>query len=347
MVLLLKATEFAKKGSGAFGAAVMTAAKVAGGLAVGATGLGLAVAGRQTFGAVSKSIQNNAARQRDFKTFGDWKNWSTAKKFNPLAYVGQTGRTITAAVATGVHAIPGTGGKTIGQHMQAQEKSFSEKTHATHILDQKMQQEFGHQYSKDAKYKDLTEREQIIVKKEVDKDELAKLEFGKLFKDLEAPSAASVMSRYDAGERVIENEHTGVKTRSGVVNPTTGVVTLPADNKIMSDVFVQHSKANVAIGEFVQALRKGSYDVRNLPEMSAKTKGFSKVAVGATALAAAGILRLGLKKGGGVEYGTPQRDFFKDIGNTISESLKNAKFNISSGGGGGDHGTKEVKSVGH
>jgi hypothetical protein len=41
-----------------------------------------------------------------------------------------------------------------------------------------------------------------------------------------------------------------------------------------------------------------------------------------------------------LNYGQGQKDFFKDLGNTIKESLKNAKFKMPSGGGGGhdDHG---------
>ena len=211
-----------------------------------------------------------------------------------------------------------------------------------------MQQEFGHQYGKDAKYKDLTEREQGIVKKEVDKDELAKKEYGANFQSLEAVDKQKIMQSYDNGERIIEDEHTGTKTKVAVVNPTTGAITLPPNNRIMSDVIVANSKSNVAIGEFVQALRKGTYDIRNLPDMNAKTKGFPKLGVGLIATVASGV-RLGLKKGGGVEYGTVQGNVFKDLGDTISEALKNVKINVSSGGhdGGDDHGTKEIKSVGH
>ena len=98
------------------------------------------------------------------------------------------------------------------------------------------------------------------------------------------------------------------------------------------------NKTNATLGEIAQLLRKGSWDPRALHELTGKSS-FNKAALGTVALVAAGV-RMGIKKGGGVEYGTPQKDFYKGIGDVISSALKNVKINIDAGGGGGggDHG---------
>ena len=167
---------------------------------------------------------------------------------------------------------------------------------------------------------------------------LAKFRFGKQFKDLEALQAEEIKDNYETG---------GVRPIVGPDGKIAKVATPTAGEKTMSETFGEQSKVSAAMGEFVQALRKGSYDIRNIPEMSATSKGFPKFGIALVAGVAAGV-RMGFKKGTGVEnYGTPQKDILKDIGNTITESLKNAKINVGGGGHGGDDHAKEVKSVGH
>ena len=333
LMLLLKAKTLAVKYSGEMGAGIVKAGAVLGGLAVGGAALGIAAAGRGTVGAVSKYVPNDAARTKDFKTFGDYKNWSLGKKINPFAYAAQAGKTATAAAAAGFHGIG------LGKKMQEADRGFAQKTHATSILDQKAKSEFGHQPGyENVKYKDLTEVEQGKVNKQVDLDAMAKFKYGKQFKDLEAPEAMEVKDRY---------ERTNERPIAGPNGEITDVRIAGAGDKIMSAAFVEQSKVNAAMGEFVQALRKGSYDVRKLPDMSAKSKGFfPKLVVGVSAAVATGM-RAGLKTSFGANAGTPQKDFFKDLGNIISESLKSVKIDIGGEHGSGDNHPKEVKSVGH
>ena len=372
LVLLLKATSFAKKGSGALGEVAISGAKLAAGLAVGGIALGGAAALRGTVGSVAKSVQNDSARGKALQLKSNLKDnfKTTASYINPMSYVrsmGTLGKYATAGVAQGIHAVG------IGEKMKSLDKNLEEKSHSTHMLDAKAQQEYGDTHGKDVKYKDLIESEQEKVKKEIDKDEIAKKKYGDQFQKLGSPQKAEIMKDYDDGVRIIEDS-AGVKTMAKVLDinhnaiaPVDAVTNNPIkdsktgndlkanEGKIRSDVIAEQSKVNSALGEFVQALRKGSYDIRNLPDMSAKSKGiFPKGAVGLAAMVAAGV-RMGLKKGGGIEYGTPQKDAWKDVKNTITEALKNVKINVSSGGGGshggghsgGDHGVKEVKSVAH
>ena len=353
-VLLLKAKNYAKKGSGEVGSMVVQSAKMLGGLALGVAGGGAALAGRATIGAVAKSVQNDSARKNDF-TFKDTraaaaklKGWGVLNPLNYAKLAGTAtvgvGKFATSAVATGIHAIPA--GKdaagvpiSLGKRAQEADKGFREKTHATHILDEKMQSEFGHLYGKDAKYKNLTEPEQKIVKQEIDKDEMAKKEYGKRFKDLEAPEAKMIKDRYDSGERPIADQ-------DGKVVRIDNPASMAADEKIKSNYFADISKVNASVGEFVQALRKGTYDIRNLPDVKTVSKGLPKFSVGLLAAVAGGV-RLGLKHGTGIDTGIAKGDFLKDLRNTVEGALKNIKVNVSGGHGGGDDHPREVKSVGH
>ena len=364
LTLLLKATEFAKKGSGQFGEAVMNGAKVAGGLAIGGAALGGAGLLRGTGGATAKYVQNKGAREKDLKIgdrLGDnFKGWN---KINPAAWARSAGiasKFATAGLAESLHKTPAPfnrAGKTIGQVMKDSDEGLNHKAHATHILDAKMQSEYGHEYGKEGKYKDLSEGEQEIVKGEIEKDEMAKFIYGKLFKDLGAPQAKEVKDLHTAGNRAIDDGHgktIGYGTALDDVRDSGGAQKVDAagnaiiGEKFKSDYFVDASGTSAALGEFVQALRKGSFDIRNLPDVKPKSKGAPAATLKTVAAVAAGI-RLGLKKSG-TNYGTSQKDVLKDIGNTISDSLKNAKFSISGGHDGGhgkdDH-SHEVKSVGH
>ncbi|MEK7081300.1 MAG: O-antigen polymerase [Patescibacteria group bacterium] len=66
LILLLKATSFAKKGSGALGEALMKGLKVVGGVALGATVGGAAIAGRATVGRAGAAIaESEWAKRRE------------------------------------------------------------------------------------------------------------------------------------------------------------------------------------------------------------------------------------------------------------------------------------------
>ena len=65
LILLIKATSYAKKASGAFGEVVIGAGKAVVGLALGGAALGTAAALRGTVGAVAKSIQSPGAMAKN------------------------------------------------------------------------------------------------------------------------------------------------------------------------------------------------------------------------------------------------------------------------------------------
>lgn len=352
IMLLLKGASYAKKASGAATDAILSGAKVVGGLALGGGALFAAGAGRATIGATSKYVQNDSARTRAFTFQDTTQKWSQGQYLGAItSAIKNIPKFVPAAAAVGVHRVG------LGVKMKDADTAYSHKEHATHTLDAKMQQEYGHAYGKDAKFKDLKENEQKDVLDQVNLDELSKFIYNKQFKDLEAAEGRGIKDLANLGNRAIADDHgktIGFGTSMNVVRDASGNQKFDASgNPIIGDkfktaFFVDMSETNAAIGEFVQALRKGSYDVRNLPDMSAKSKGVVPgLAVGLPAYTAAAF-RLFIKKGVGVEhYGTPQKDFFKDLKDTISDSLKGIKINMGSGGHGDDGKTKEVKSVGH
>jgi len=353
MIMLMTAKKMAKEYSGSMGKTITGAVTAGGAMLLGGAALGAAWAGRKTIGSVSKNIQNDTARKKDYETFGGYKDWSLGKKLNPLAYVKQVGKTASAAVAQSTFTSWEKDGKrvSLGKGMQGADKGFGEKTHSTSMLDQKAKSEFGHlPGNENVKYKDLKETDQAIVKKEIDKDEISKSRYGKQFKDLGAQQAGEIQTDYNEGMRAIVDKNGKVRIdHKDSIN--TGVDddgNAREGEKIKSDSIVDFSKESASIGEFVQALRKGSYDIRNLSQMKSSNKGAFGMGVGIIASVAAGV-RMGMKQGVGADYGKGQKDLFKDLENVITESLKNVKINVSGGEGdkaGGGH-AKEVKSVGH
>lgn len=329
-ILLMKAKEMAVKFAGEMGKTISGAAAALGGIALGGAALGGAALGRATFRSVAKNVQNDSARNKDLKTFGGYKDWSVGKKLNPFAYMKQAGKTTSAAFAHGIHSTPtwkkdSNGNRMkLGAVMKQADEGFKNKSSAVHTLDEKTQDVF---HDKDRKFKDLTEAEQKQVKGEVDKDEMAKFEYGKKFKDIGAVEAGLIQAKFNADERPITNKD-GKVVRVENLNR----VNAAAGEKLKSESFSNMYKANAAAGEFVQALRKGSYDVRGLSKLETTSKS-AKLPIGTIATIATGV-RMGLKSGK-IEHGTPQKDLFKDLGSTISEALKGVKINVSTGGGGG------------
>jgi len=348
MILLWKAKGIAKKMSGELGQQITGAVAAVGGLALGGAALGGAALLRGTLGRTAKYVQNNASRQKD--SFKEYKNWSTGKKLNPMSYVKATA----AGVAKQTFKIPGGGGKSLGHKMQDADNSFGKKQTGTHTLDEKATHEFANKngYAKDVKYNDLKEPDQQKVKDSVDKDIMSKEVYGKKFDSLT-----------DTAE--IDSIKNAMPSRA--TDPTTGKLSFtvqaikkdPTDpNKLIpttvdrtganaveggGEYHEKNAKSGQAVGEFVQALRKGSMDIRNLSQTKAASKGVPKLAVGLLAAVAAGT-RMGMKQSG-VNHGTGQGDFIKDLGSTITDALKGMKVDVKvdkaghgeGKAGGGDH----------
>lgn len=360
MILMTKAKDIAKKMSGELGQSITGGVAAVGGLALGGAALGAAFLGRQTMGAVAKYAQNDGAREKALKfndtkeAMGKIKGWNA---FNPLAYakvattaIGGVGKAATAGIGAGISQIgkktdPHTGKTTSA--FQREGKKITDKTHSEHVLDEKAQAVTG---QKDAKYKDLTEDDQKTVKERIDRDIISKEKYNKVYEKLDA------------------TQRTDVDNQKGVIDPTTGTFAADPNGSFSHKAteaqtaaatrgehihtgtdLEKATKVDTVMSEFVNAMRKGSYDIRNLSQTQSKSKGFLPQFGLASAALIANGMRSTLKQAN-INYGEGKKDFFKDLGNTITEAVKSAsvKVDLAShagvashdddhGGGGGHH----------
>jgi hypothetical protein len=350
MVLLMKAKSIAHDMSGEIGQAVTKGIAAFGGLALGGAALGVAALGRSTIGAVSRHVQNDDARGKDKdlkqKTKDAWKGVG----LNPFKAMGAIGKTIKATgkaasawTAEGIHSIPSTkkdaaGNRLkVGEVMKEAEKGFGKKATSQNTLDSKTDKEFADKgkYKKGVTFKDLTEDEQLEVRMSIDKDQLAKqMGFGSNFDAIkEDVNKVAVTNAINAGYNnyKVADKSDAAKLAAAEANlkTDTGII-----SKDTSGEMIQYAKAPAALGEFVSALRKGSYDVRNISKLESSSKGFPKLGIGLAAVVASGV-RMGFKSGPGVEYGTGQRNVMKDIGSVVTEALKGIKVDVKADSGGG------------
>ncbi len=337
-MLLLKAAELAKKGSGQFGDMALSGFKLAAGLTLGAIGLGTAVAGKATAGKFSKYAANDRARGEDknirtsirdswTKADGVWEKTKVAFSTPGKAFNGTI-----AKMADGKL------GKTLGKADNDAEK----KAHFNHEADEKTKELNPHH---EGGYEKLSKEGKEEVEAALEKDALSKFLYNRKFDGLKKDQVLAVEEYLRRGWKPKVDGHgktvafgDNARTMDRIENDVPDVDSHGAPLKYKTDYMADMNKTNATLGEIAQLLRKGSWDPRALHELTGKSS-FNKAALGTVALVAAGV-RMGIKKGGGVEYGTPQKDFYKGIGDVISSALKNVKINIDAGGGGGggDHG---------
>ncbi len=329
--LLMKAKEVAVKYSGEMGKNIVKAGAAVGTLALGATALGAAAVGRGTIGATTKYIRNEDARKRDADIGSRFKNqFAGGRKlssYNPLAYAKILGKGAAANAANLAHKIPAplSGGKTIGGALSDADNKFEHAKHAKHTLDEKTKEEHG----EGTKFSDLLQKEQDLIIKKIEFDEMAKTLFrAKKYDNLKSDEKRFIEEQYNLGERAITE-----------TNGQKNVRQLNAKEHSEGEHILELSKAKLGLGEFAQALRKGSYDIRNLPDTKASQGGFNKTTVGVASVLAFGM-RAGLKNSLGVNPGTGKADTLKDIGNVLAAALKGFDISLPSGGGskgGGEH----------
>ncbi len=358
MILLMKAKDIAHNMSGEIGKAITKGIAAVGSVALGGAALGVAALGRSTVGSVARNIQNDSARQKDLKFGGVKDQWNNMNKLNPFSYFKLGGKAIsgvgkagTAGIATLVGKIPAgknAAGSSINtkEKLQQSEKDFGKKDRSQKALDSAAKSEFGGKfgYGDSVKFSELTEPQQIDARKALDKDQIARDHY-------KASDWKSVKEESDRG--IIEHNVNYAYDQYEInkkTNPAVAEATLKSDlnsaglkKKDSSGEMISAIEASQSLGEFSAALRRGSFDLRNLSKLTTSSKSFAKFGIGLTAILASGI-RAGLKSGVDVNYGTGQKDVWKDIGSVLSESLKDLKIEVpkpSSGGGGhrgGDHG---------
>ncbi len=311
--------------------------------------------GRQTIGATAKYAMNDTARGKDKDITARMGDLKGSAALNPLNYAKIIGKGLAAKTAefvtTRKRYADGTikgdlyaskklggiqnnkAGRTwIGRQIVASQASSKDLSHAKHVLDHG-----ADEIEKGSTYASLTEPQQAKVRENVNREELAKKIFGVKFAEIKDD-----VLKADLKQKVSDYHKNGEK--GALTYNYNGTTYSPEhDAKHMAATLSnQNTNSSAAVNEFVNALRKGSFDIRGLADAKFNNgKGllgsFSKNSVFLAATIAAG-LRMGLKNIGDVNTGKPQKDFTKDLSNVITSALKGIKLDIkSSGGGGGGH----------
>ncbi|MEK7105961.1 MAG: hypothetical protein AAB895_01210, partial [Patescibacteria group bacterium] len=206
-------------------------------------------------------------------------------------------------------------GKTTSS-FQRESKKFDEKVHAEHVLDEKAQSVTG---NKEAKYKDLTEDDQKTVRNRINRDIAAKEQYNKVYEKLTSQERTA-LDGYRA-----PNDPSGEWAQAAHMNQQ--IAQQRGEHVHTADDLDKSTKVDTATSEFVNALRKGSYDIRNLSQTQAKSKGFlPQFGLAFAALTASGIR--GTFKQSNINYGKGQKDFFKDLGHTITDALKSTQVKV-------------------
>ncbi len=337
MILLLTAKKLAKEYAGSIGQTVTGAVTAVGAAALGGAALGAAVIGRNTVGSLAKFTQNDGARknaltyQNTQNAAAKLKGWGAVNPFNYLKVAGSAvGDTVKLPAASagylasriGRKKDPHTGKET--SWFQREGSKVVDKSHAAHVLDEKAQ---ALKNDKSATYKDLTDDEKKTVRERIDRDIVSKEMHNKVYEKLNGTERANVDGMRVAGDPNGE--------WSQGANMAKGVAATRGDHVHTSEDLGKAVKVDTAVSEFVNALRKGSYDVRNLSKTKSVSGGLAKLGVGLAASVALGV-RSGLKSLVGINHGTGQKDVMKDLKDVLTEALKGVKIQMPSGGG--DHG---------
>ncbi|MFA6177763.1 MAG: MARVEL domain-containing protein [Candidatus Paceibacterota bacterium] len=368
-VLLLKAKNYAKKGAGEIGEMVMKGAKIAGGLAIGGAALGTALAGRTLIarGAAAASRTEGAkdygkARMQHNKDLEEWERnrkagitvgakptWEQSKQ----AYQVKTGKQINE-----IHAI--------GGRINAAQSRSGEIDQARSVIDatkksaglEGVGDKFLSGVEKEKIEKTFTKDKRSEIETDIKRGHNAKNEDVIIKNDINGNSInAKGESDYKAKRRqevIDETKRTDPRSidATGELNDQGKKQVEDKLNKEFNEVLKnltvtigherfgnlqKQSQQKVGIATRVASrTTSGTYDIRNLSTLKTdKREGIgAKTAIGLIAAVATGM-RVGMKKGAGVEVGSPQGNILKDLGQTISESLKHAKIDIDLGGGKG------------
>lgn len=348
MILLWKAKGIATKMSGEIGQSITGGIAAIGGIALGGAALGAAFAGRTVIGKTmglasqtdsSKHLGKYKAELRDFKV----KDKEHAVKMKVWRAGGSIGQRPTAPVAprapiSGEHLGYDKKGNakyykpgiitSLGASLNAKQSRIEKADHEAHELEATKDKRY-----KGTDWKDLSGTQQNNVREDYIKDNRGKhaAEAEETFRNDSA--------RNGTGGVIASNIPLTPAQRKTVTDDTTKITGHKFDHIV--------EEASKSISSFSRNLSKvntASFDARNISQMKSSgrgnfvTRNMGKISAGLIAGVAMGV-RTGLK-GSGINHGSGQNDFLKDIGHTITEAMKSAKINVkveeSHGKGGGD-----------
>ncbi len=327
LIMLIMATKYAKKASGQLGEVISGTAKMLGGLAIGAASGGVALAGRASLGAFMKGASTGDTANQRFAAGAPMRGkWDTFK--GAVGHYGTFGGLTKAQVE-------------VGKKLNADQHNIEHAAHARHDLDTTAN---SITHGRKKKWEELNGEERYQARRQIARDKAVRDNSGSVgmalgsrkWDALSTAERAAIDRLADVGNDPLTN-----KPIPGLALDTQST----AADGLIKDAYRKQG----IISNMVQSTVTGTYDVRKLADIIAKeqTTGITKLTSGLTGAIAKGMR--GGFKAAGVNYGTPKGDFLKDLGNTISESLKSVKINVDlsgvaevkkedgHGGGGGHH----------
>ena len=330
VMLLTKAKELALKYSGEMGKTIAKAGAVVGGLALGGGALGLATVGRSTVGSFMKGastgdtaanrMQGSAARIATHQAVLTNPNSTIVERTHARKEIRREQRDqIKGAIQNfGIGNLSYAGAQTwMGARLNQDQHNIEHAAHARHELDTTAG-EIAH----GKKWDELNGEERFQARRKLARDRWVRDNsqaqgFGTRKWEALTDAERGIV---DAAPEVGVDAHGAAIAGLALDTHTTW-----ADTHIIQDARVKQG----AISNIVQSTVTGSYDARNLSKIVAKEQstGFAKFTAGITGALASGM-RSSLKSTLNINYGEGQKNFFKDLGNTISEAMKGAKINV-------------------
>ncbi|HLP86910.1 MAG TPA: hypothetical protein VK153_03505 [Candidatus Paceibacterota bacterium] len=303
MILLLKAKDIAKDMSGTIGQSITNGVASVGGMALGGAALGTAFMGRKLIGGAftslskSESAVHRSTEKLAFnKKLEEWQNnGMQGPKPNWTQHVEENN-------------VKGDLFTRIGAKLNEKQIQVGEVDHARHVVDEaKSKAGF-----KDVDFNRLSGAQRNKVQEIFVKENKSKW-------------AQDEEDKFRAKNNLSDKD----KLDPAQIAELRNNVTLRANEEFEKELH----HATEAVSGFTRAFTQvntGTMDIRNLSDIkSDKREGIlTKLPVGLIAGIATGV-RSGIKSSGMSNGGIKiQGDFMKDLGNTISDSLKSMKVNV-------------------
>lgn len=365
LILLNRATKYAKDASGELGSAVISGAKLVAGLAVGGAALGGASILRGSVGAFMKGastgdtaagrLSENTARIAANRLRIADPHTTGLQKFQARIDNLKAGSDIRSGLLQQKFGIE-KAQKAVGKILNEDQHDVEHAGHARHDLDKA-----ANEITPGKKWEELNGQQRYEARRQIARDRVVRDNQGAA--PAAAPTALAPSPSYVAGlgagfgtrgwdklttaERALVDRSAAVG-HDPVADHAMAGGALDTHTTVADKLIIDARKKQDIASNVIQSGVTGSYDVRNLANVIAKEQstGFAKMAMGIT-----GALAMGMRggfKSMGVNYGESQKNFFKDLGNTVTEALKSAKINVDlshvgevkkeeNKGGGGHH----------
>lgn len=346
MLLMWTAKKMATKLSGTMGQMVTGGIAAVGGLALGGAALGGAALGRGIGGVAARASRGETLSQK----FAD------PTKRTQMSFTGKAAGWVGSKMR--LDKVYNKAGKGLNDtqhhvehidHARNEMDAIKDKAHLKGIADNKLtgnqEAKLKETYTKEKKSAVEADLKKTLVTNVNGKDVVGESGFKAEQRENETNAyLASQGKPLSAKSSLTDNDKKNIEDKLTVA--FNAKLDAARDKKISDDFqkLRSDSREKVSIKDrAVSQMNTGSWHVGNLSQVKSDSRESvgTKLSTGLTSFLA-GQMRNTLMKQSGVNYGSGQKDFMKDLTNTISEAMKSAsvKIEVGHGGGGGhdDHG---------